>query len=63
MVSAVEFRLWAPYNAEAALMGDFLPESSIEMKKDDKGYFRVQIDLEDGCYPYKFKVRSKSFFF
>ncbi|KPQ36448.1 MAG: 1,4-alpha-glucan branching enzyme [Phormidesmis priestleyi Ana] len=43
-------------------MGDFLPESSIEMKKDDKGYFRVQIDLEDGCYPYKFKVRSKSFF-
>lgn len=33
------------------------------MEKDKKGYFRTQVELEDGDYQYKFRVRSKSWFF
>lgn len=32
------------------------------MQKDDKGYFRTQVELEDEIYQYKFRVRSKSWF-
>ena len=66
MANSVEFKLWAPYNPEAALIGDFSAnqssDQSIEMEKGDDGYFRISVDLEDGYYPYKFRVRSKSFF-
>ncbi len=33
------------------------------MEKDDRGYFRTQVDLEDGTYQYKFRVTSNSWFF
>ena len=62
MATPVEFELRAPYNAEATLLGDFLDDQTVEMKKGKDGYFRTQVDLEDGEYRYKFKVRSKSFF-
>lgn len=32
------------------------------MEKGSDGYFRVQVDLEDGIYQYRFKVQSKSWF-
>ncbi len=63
MAKPIEFKLFAPYNKEAALLGSFLDWESIDMEKGKDGYFRVKVDLEDGVYKYKFKVRSKSWFF
>ncbi|WP_426776068.1 alpha-amylase family glycosyl hydrolase [Lusitaniella coriacea] len=63
MANKIEFRLLAPYNKEAALIGCFSDWEDIPMEKDNKGYFRTQVELEDGTYQYKFRVRSKSWFF
>ncbi len=62
MVSSIEFKLFAPYNKEAAVIGSFSDWQPVAMEKDDKGYFKTKIDLEDGEYEYKFRVRSKSWF-
>ncbi|MGC1307814.1 MAG: alpha-amylase family glycosyl hydrolase [Phormidesmis sp.] len=62
MTNAVEFKLLAPYNAKASLVGDFVKDGSVDMEKGKDGYFRTTVELEDGRYAYKFKVRSKSFF-
>ncbi|MGF1487322.1 MAG: alpha-amylase family glycosyl hydrolase [Prochloraceae cyanobacterium] len=63
MTNSSEFKLLAPYNKEAALIGSFSDWKEIPMEKDDRGYFRTTLELEDGEYQYKFKVRSKSWFF
>jgi 1,4-alpha-glucan branching enzyme len=62
MANLIEFELFAPYNKEVALIGSFSDWENIPMTKDDRGYFRTKIELEDGVYLYKFKVRSKSWF-
>lgn len=63
MKNSIEFKLFAPYNKEAALIGSFSNWEAIPMEKDDKGYFRTKVELEDGSYQYKFRIRSKSWFF
>ncbi|MGH2414551.1 MAG: alpha-amylase family glycosyl hydrolase, partial [Microcystaceae cyanobacterium] len=63
MSNLIEFKLFAPYNKEAALIGSFSNWEDIPMEKDDKGYFRTQVELDDGAYQYKFRIRSKSWFF
>ncbi|MBE9041991.1 alpha amylase C-terminal domain-containing protein [Oscillatoriales cyanobacterium LEGE 11467] len=63
MGSFIEFKLFAPYNKAAALIGSFSDWEEILMEKDERGYFRTQVELEDGQYQYKFRVRSKSWFF
>lgn len=60
MTNAIEFKLLAPYNKAASLMGSFSDWEEIPMKKDKEGYFRTSVELEDGVYQYKFKVQSKS---
>lgn len=60
---SVEFKLFAPYNEKASLVGCFSDWEEIPMKKDDRGYFRTQVDLKDGTYEYKFCVESLSWFF
>ncbi|RMF25893.1 MAG: alpha-amylase [Cyanobacteria bacterium J083] len=62
MKKAIEFKLFAPYNKEAALIGSFSDWQPIPMQKGDDGYFRTTVELEDGRYLYKFRVRSKSWF-
>ena len=62
MVSSIEFKLFAPYNKQACLMGDFSNWDKLPMEKGDDGHFRVKVDLEDGEYQYKFRVQSKSWF-
>jgi 1,4-alpha-glucan branching enzyme len=62
MANLIEFELFAPYNKEAALIGSFSEWENIPMTKDDRGYFRTKIELEDGVHLYKFRVRSKSWF-
>ncbi len=61
-MAAVAFALFAPYNEEAALIGDFSNWEALPMTKDEGGYFRTEVDLADGRYQYKFRVRSKSWF-
>lgn len=63
MASPIEFKLFAPYNKGAALVGDFSDWQDIPMEKDKEGFFRATVDLEDGVYQYKFRVQSKSWFF
>jgi 1,4-alpha-glucan branching enzyme len=61
--SQIEFKLFAPYNKGAALVGSFSDWKEISMKKGKDGYFRTQVELKDGVYDYKFRVQSKSWFF
>jgi 1,4-alpha-glucan branching enzyme len=63
MTNSIEFKLFAPYNQGATLMGSFSDWEEITMKKDDDGYFRTEIELDDGSYQYKFRVQSRSSFF
>lgn len=63
MSSQIEFKLLAPYNKEAKLIGSFSNWEEIVMEKDNEGFFRTKVELEDGEYQYKFRVRSKSWFF
>ena len=62
MTAPIEFKLFAPYNKEAALIGSFSNWKEIPMEKDEEGYFRTRVELEDGVYQYKFRVQSKSWF-
>ncbi|MBD2313425.1 alpha amylase C-terminal domain-containing protein [Desertifilum sp. FACHB-1129] len=62
-MASIEFKLFAPYNKGAALVGSFSDWEEIPMEKDDKGYFRTQVELKDGEYQYKFRVQTKSWFF
>jgi 1,4-alpha-glucan branching enzyme len=62
MTSSIEFNLFAPYNQGAVLMGSFRDWKEFPMQKDKDGYFRVNVDLEDGVYQYKFRIQSKSWF-
>ncbi|MEG4987200.1 alpha-amylase family glycosyl hydrolase [Microcoleus sp. BR0-C5] len=62
MTAPIEFKLFAPYNKGAALIGSFSNWEEIPMEKDEEGYFRTRVELEDGVYQYKFRVQSKSWF-
>lgn len=62
MANLIEFKLFAPYNKEAAVIGSFSDWQPVEMEKGEDGYFRTKIELEDGQYEYKFRVRSLSWF-
>jgi 1,4-alpha-glucan branching enzyme len=62
MVSPIEFKLFAPYNKGAALIGSFSDWKEIPMEKGKDGHFRTTVELEDGVYQYKFRVQSKSWF-
>ena len=60
--AAYQFRLFAPNNTEANVIGDWNDWQPVPMIKGDDGHFSVGIDLKDGVYQYKFNVRSKSWF-
>ncbi|WP_330220709.1 alpha-amylase family glycosyl hydrolase [[Phormidium ambiguum] IAM M-71] len=58
MTSSIEFKLFAPNNQKADLIGSFNDWQEMSMIKGKDGYFRVSIDLKDGIYQYKFRVQS-----
>ena len=60
MAAGIEFKLFASNNKPAKLLGSFSKWAEIPLEKDDKGYFRTKIQLEDGIYQYKFRVQSQS---
>ena len=62
MANSIEFKLFAPYNQGVAITGSVAEGQDIPLEKGEDGYFRTQVDLDDGDYDYKFRVQSKSFF-
>ena len=63
-MSSIKFKLFAPYNTEAAVMGDFSDwEGVAHGKRGRTAFFAPRSILQDGSYQYKFRVRTKSWFF
>lgn len=62
MSSSIEFKLFAPYNKAAVLIGSFSNWEDIPMQKGEDGYFRTSFALKDDIHEYKFRVQSKSEF-
>ncbi|MBD2201872.1 alpha amylase C-terminal domain-containing protein [Calothrix sp. FACHB-1219] len=56
----IDFKLFAPRNQKASLVGSFSDWQETPMKKNEDGYFYTQINLADGIYQYKFRVQSQS---
>jgi 1,4-alpha-glucan branching enzyme len=47
MAAAIKFKFLAPNNKAATLLGSFSVWEEIASEKDERGYFRTQIKLED----------------
>jgi 1,4-alpha-glucan branching enzyme len=47
MTNSIEFKLFAPYNKGATLMGSFSDWEEIPMKKGEDGYFHTSVALEN----------------
>ncbi|MBD2359182.1 alpha amylase C-terminal domain-containing protein [Tolypothrix sp. FACHB-123] len=60
MVGSIDFKFFAPRNQKASLLGSFFDWQEMPMKKNEDGYFYIQINLADGIYQYKFRVQSQS---
>ena len=60
MTSSIEFQLFAPNNKGATLISSFSEWKEVPMEKGEDGYFRTQVELEDGVYQYKFRIQSQS---
>ena len=58
----LELGLFAPYNESVQLIGNWNEWKPIAMKKGPDGWWRVDVDLKDGDYLYKFRVKSLSWF-
>lgn len=58
----IEFALLAPYNENVELLGDFSDWKPLPMKKGKDGWWRTSVELTDGEHPYKFRVKSLSYF-
>ncbi|MFB2879387.1 alpha-amylase family glycosyl hydrolase [Floridanema aerugineum] len=58
MPNSIEFKLFAPNNKKASLIGSFNSWQEAPMIKSEDGYFRTSVELEDGIYQYKFRVQS-----
>ena len=61
-LKGVELALFAPYNEFVQLIGDWNDFEPIEMRRSDDGWWRTRVELPDGDYLYKFRIRSKSYF-
>ena len=60
MNSSIEFQLFAPNNKGVVLISSFSEWKEVPMEKGEDGYFRTQVELEDGVYQYKFRIQSQS---
>jgi 1,4-alpha-glucan branching enzyme len=59
-MARIEFNLFAPRINEASVIGSFSDWQAVPMEKDEDGYFRTHVEIEDGIYQYKFRVQTKS---
>lgn len=62
-MNAVTLELFAPYNESVAVLGEFNDWQGAAMTKGGDGYFRIELELEDGRYLYRYEVASKSWFY
>jgi 1,4-alpha-glucan branching enzyme len=58
----IELCLFAPYNDEVALISSWNNWKRQPMTKGADGWWRINSDLGDGEYLYKFAVKSRSYF-
>ena len=58
----IELGLFAPYNELVQLIGDWTQWQPVQMTKGEDGWWRASVDLADGDYLYKFRVKSLSWF-
>ena len=58
----IELGLFAPYNEVVELIGSWSEYKTIPLIKTDDGWWRYRLDLPDGDYRYKFRVKSNSYF-
>src|ERR1700722_2468881 len=57
-----ELALFAPYNEIVQLLGSWNNWQPTEMTRHDDGWWRADVELPDGEYQYKFRVKSTSYF-
>jgi 1,4-alpha-glucan branching enzyme len=60
--AAIQLSLFAPYNEEVALIASWNDWQRQPMAKAADGWWRIDAQLGDGEYFYKFVVKSKSYF-
>lgn len=58
----ITFELLAPYNQSVKLLGNWNEWQTVDMERDERGIWKVDIPLPDGEYEYKFEVVSQSTF-
>lgn len=58
----VELALLAPYNEAVELIADFTDWKPVAMTRGDDGWWRHSVQLADGDYQYRFRVKSLSYF-
>lgn len=61
-MAKIVLSLLAPYNEAAMLLGDFNDWQPQAMQKDQQGVFRLELELADGVYHYRFCLPSLSWF-
>lgn len=61
-IKGLEIALFAPYNEVVQLIGNWNDWKPVDLEKGDDGWWRCKVDLPDGDYLYKFRVKSKSYF-
>lgn len=61
-ITGLEIALFAPYNEVVQLIGNWNDWKPVDLEKSDDGWWRCKVDLPDGVYLYKFRVKSKSYF-
>jgi len=59
----IELSLFAPTITHASVMGDFSDWGDRKMTKYADGTWRLTFNVPDGDYEYKFRVRTKSWFY
>src|SRR3954452_13280080 len=60
VMNKVGFELLAPRNQDVKLIGSWDGWQTIDMQRHDDGIWRVEVDLADGDYEYKFQTCSES---
>ena len=58
----IELGLFAPYNEVVELIGSWNEYKTIPLTKAEDGWWRHRLDLPDGEYRYKFRIKSNSYF-
>jgi 1,4-alpha-glucan branching enzyme len=61
--ATIEISLFAPTIEGVVLIGCFTRWEEIPLTKDAQGYWRINIELPDGDYSYRFRVQTKSWFY